>query len=100
MKTVTTVDSRGFDVPVTIPDHIPDAQASVGIPMMRVDVDSIDWDEVKKHLNNLLVARGLYSLADIERNPAVFQNTLVAVLKHKVISLYRQSENNGKQETP
>lgn len=85
-------EEDGILVPYYVPDHIPDTSASMGVPAMSVNViHEIDWDKVAIELNNLLVRRRLFTKRDIENANGSLENTIVAVIKRKLLHLYRNN---------
>ncbi len=93
MRLVTWYDEDGFLRQAYGRNEDPDeiVQES-GIRHEPPDVRQLDWDELAKELNNLLIERGLITWMDVQKQQDALINTVKTVMKRKLIALYRQTE--------
>ena len=90
MRLVQWTDTKGYVRQSFIKDDDPDDMAKKGIRHEPPDVTRIDWDEVQKDLHNELVRRGLISWADVQAQQSTLEPAILAVLKRRLIALYRE----------
>lgn len=101
MKAVQYEDKDGFLLQTLLPDHIPSQRADQGIPYGPPDVRQLDCDLILKELNELLIHRGLLTIKDINQNNNLLSNTILLVMKSKIIELYKNHPSglqNGKSD--
>ena len=67
MRLVTWEDEKGFMRQSYVPDNAPDSRASSGIAHNPPDLSEMDWGEVERELNNALIAQGLITWQDVQR---------------------------------
>lgn len=91
MRLVTWYDEDGFLRQAYGRDEDPDdIVQEIGLRHEPPDMREIDWDEVAKELNNLLVQRGLITWLDVQKQDGALLNTVKTVLNRKILALYRQ----------
>ena len=89
MKRVTWPDKDGFMHVSLVRDLDEDSKAPKGIPVGPPSLEGIDWEEVKRDLNNRLVQQELLTWADVQRAQTGITSCVLAVLRHRLIALYR-----------
>ena len=94
MRIVVFEDEEGWHRPRLIRDDMSEAQAHQGIPVMP-DLNDLDWEAVKKDLNNLLVARGIFTYNDLNLAQGGLSNAILSVMKKRVVTLYRENSAKG-----
>jgi hypothetical protein len=95
MKIVTYIDGEGWKRRSLIKDDMLPEQASQGIPRDPPDVMQLDCEAILRELNNLLVDRELFTIADLNLNPGSLRNVVQAVLYNKLMSLYKNHHHSG-----
>jgi hypothetical protein len=64
----------------------------LGLPCDPPPVEALDWEEIKKEINNLLVDKGLYSLKDIYGENSGILSVAGSVINKKLLALYKRQE--------
>ena len=90
MRLVQWTDSEGYVRQSFIKDDDPDDMAEKGIRHEPPELDRIDWEAVQRDLHNDLVNRGLISWADVQAQQNTLEPAILAVLKRRLIALYRE----------
>ncbi len=96
-------EEDGFIKQSFIPHDMNVEDADKGIPNNPPDLLRLDWKEIAKELNNLLIERNLITLKDIAEHGSL-QNTILSIIKPKIVELYKehpgyvQSNKNGHSE--
>lgn len=91
MRLVTWYDDDGFLRQAYGRDDDPDEVVQeTGVPHEPPDMREIDWDDVARELNELLIKRGLITWQDVQRKDAALVNTVKAVMQRRINALYRQ----------
>lgn len=94
MRTVVFTDRRGYLRRVLVRDEDGDEMAEFGIPAGTPDVEhEIDWENVIKQINNILVTDNVITLFDLQRTDGI--NKIATVVKKAVYDLYRRKPDNG-----
>jgi hypothetical protein len=96
MRTVIIIDRFGYKRAYLCTDDMSDEEAEQGIPRTLPDLDLIEWEEVKKQLNNMLVDRGIFTLADVYNAQNAVSSTCRSVLKNRIVNLYRNRNREVK----
>lgn len=89
MKHVTWQDEQGYKRCSLLRDKDSDQDAAIGIPVGPPDMEELDWELIKKELNNLLVDRELYTFNDIQFNVGALQSSILSVIRPKLLRLYK-----------
>ena len=91
MKLEQWEDNKGYLRQAYVKDDDSLAMAKKsGIRHEPPDLSEIDWGEVQRELHNELVKRGLITWRDVQVQQNTVGPVLMAVLKRRLISLYRQ----------
>lgn len=88
MKLVITEDKRGYLHRYYITDDMKEKDAEKGIPDDPIDVEQLDWDEIKRELHNLLVKRAIINIKDVPTMRHL-SNTILSVLQPRLVGLYK-----------
>lgn len=96
MRPVVFKDRLGFLRRNLVRDDDGDDMAEYGLPAGPPDIEhGIDWEEVKKLINNILVADGALTFQDLQRTNGL--EKVASVVKQAVWTLYREkASGNGK----
>lgn len=97
MREVAWMDRHGYKHVSLIRDTDPDDMAEQGIPLAPPNVDRINWEEVKRELHNALIDHRMFGWQDVQRAQNALTGILVAVLKRKLVLLYRQEFQEVKE---
>jgi hypothetical protein len=92
MRTVIVVDRFGYKRAYLCTNDMSDDEAEQGIPQTPPDLDLIEWEEVKKNLNNILVDREIFTYRDVCQAQNAISSVCKAVLKNRIVNLYRNRE--------
>lgn len=96
MKTVSWIDARGYERRSLLPQDEPDELARLGVPQDPPDLDSLDWDAIKRELHNELVVRGLYTFDDVQKSGQGLTGAVRASLTRHLIALYRRGRQRSR----
>lgn len=97
MKYMIYVDQNGYKRRALVKDVDTVYDAHKGIPSGPPDPRDMDWDAIKKEINNVLCDSSIFTWDDLQRKPSEFQGAL-NVLKRHMIALYRQEAQSAKKE--
>lgn len=105
MRLVRYETEDGWKFQSWIPEHLPASEAEKGIPHNPPDTTRIDWSEVERELNNLLIDRDIITLKDVNDNSGVLGNTILSIIQPRLIELYKENPGykksfNGKLNSP
>jgi hypothetical protein len=92
MRIVIKEDRFGYKRAYWVKNEDHDDSAEEGIPLNPPDLDLLEWEEVKRDLHNMLVDRGLFTWVDVQRAQNGVTSSILAAMRKKVISLYRNRE--------
>lgn len=94
MKTVIYQDERGLLHRAQIPDTMNASLAMQGIPLDPPDLAQLlDWDELKRKLQNALIENNLFELKDLQGNDRL-KNVILTVFQRPITDLYRNHQPN------
>lgn len=96
MKYIVATDSRGYKRRFLVRDSDGDEDALMGIPSGPPDLDRIDWDSLKKVLNDGLAERGLWTWDEIQTSPEGI-SFISSTVKQWVSSLFREDKAIAKK---
>lgn len=65
------------------------SDAQKGVLLDPPDLTRLDWDEIVRDLHNLLVARGLITMKDVNELQTL-NNTILKVIAPRIGALYRE----------
>lgn len=94
MRLVVWTDRAGWKRASWVRDNDPDTAAERGVPVPMPDLGSLDWEEVKKDINNMLVDQRLFTWRDVQRQQTGVTNAVRAAIVRRVVQLYKEV-NNG-----
>jgi hypothetical protein len=94
VKYITWVDEKGYKRRSAIRDSDPDTMAPQGIPAGPPDLQRLDWENLVKELNNMLVDREINSWRDIQVHQNAVSNAIVSIFKRPIVALYREQRND------
>jgi hypothetical protein len=92
LKLVKWIDKDGFNHLSLLRESDPDSLAPSGIVQSPPDLRGLDWVAIVRELHNLLVDRGLITWKDVQVSQNGVNTAIVAVLKNKIINLYKLQE--------
>ena len=95
MRLVNWTDGKGFTYRSIVPDYADDYMARHGVPSGPPNLDQIDWETVKKEINEALNKHGLYTWDDVQKDPNGVGIAL-SIFKRHLIHLYREEWNRPK----
>jgi hypothetical protein len=78
-------------------DEDDDQAAPSGVPQGVPDIMTLKWKDVQRELNNELHSRGLFSHEDVVRSQNGLTGAILAVLRRRLIGLYRQVDVDRKK---
>jgi len=93
MRKVIWTDDDGFKKVVMLRDHDPDSIARVGMPV-SLPVDDLDWDAIKRDLNNILIDRGLFTLGDVKASKDGLHSAITYALLRRLSVAYKEKEKD------
>lgn len=90
MEYITWRDEDGFLKRSVVPSGETDGRR--GIPAGPPDVGRLDWEGIKRDLQNALAERGLWAMEDIVSpiNQGGMQGAILSALRRRVVDLYRE----------
>lgn len=93
MRLVDWTDREGRKHKSLVLDTDPDYKAPEGMLQDPPDTRQVDWDAVERELHNALIERGLITWLDVQREQNGITSAVVAVLKNRIVRLYREAAN-------
>ena len=96
MRHVIFSDERGFLHRAMVRDTDGDEMARSGVPAGPPDLNGIDWEAVKKDINNKLVEQGLFTWEDINRSPMGLK-VVEGVIRRYLKAVYQEDARLSKK---
>lgn len=98
MKKVVWEDENGFNHHSLINNNMPMSDVQKGLLLDPPDITKLDWEEIVRDLHNLLVARGLKTMKDVNELQTL-NNSILTVIAPRISKLYREQayENTNGQ---
>jgi len=94
MRQVVYKDKQGFLRRTLVRDSDGDEKAKYGIPSgPRLD-EEIDWEEIKRQINNYFVENGIDTWVALQQQGGLSQ--AASVVKRHISDLYRQRATEAK----
>lgn len=93
MRLVQWTDDRGYYRLSYLRDDDPDELAPQGVPAGPPDINSLDWEEIKRDIHNLLVSRRLLSWADVQNSQHGVTSVVNAIVKRRLLVLFRTADS-------
>jgi hypothetical protein len=90
MKAVVYKDKHGYLRRVLIRDDDGLDMAEYGLPAGPPDVELIDWEAVKRDINNILVQGEVFNYTDLQSKRML--DSVAAVVKKQIARIYREKE--------
>lgn len=97
MKLVEWRDKKGWLRRSLLRDEDDNQSAPLGIPQGVPDIMELKWRDIQRELNNELHNRGLFSHDDVVRSQNGLTGAILAVLRRRLIGLYRQVDVDRKK---
>ncbi len=95
MRPVVYTDGKGYMHRVLVKDGDDDSMAEYGIPAGPPDIDRLDWNQIKREINNALVKHNLGTWMDVQRS-TVGMSVVMNIIKRHMIMLYKIEYNESK----
>ena len=93
MKRIKYTDQAGYQRRSLVKDTDTEEDARYGIPAGPPDLRQLDWEELKRDMNNALADHEFWTLQDLQRSK-IGVTAATNVLKRALVMLYRQDANN------
>ena len=95
---VIKYDSDGWLKQSIIKNNMSEKDAERGLPLNPPDIRELDWEEIKRELNNLMIERGLIALKDLNQRNGyqLLVSAVQSVITKKIVQLYKVGGKNGK----
>lgn len=91
MKHIIYTDKDGFVCRSLIKDTDSNDKAEFGVPAGPPDLRQLDWETLKRDVNNALASAELWTMEDFQKNSGGV-TFATNVLKRALILLYRESQ--------
>lgn len=92
MRQVVWTDDGDYLRVSLVRDDDPDEMAPHGIPKNPPDLEQLDWEGIKREINNKFVEEGLLTWRDVQQSPLGIGPILLGVLKTRIVDLYKLKE--------
>ena len=91
-------DSDGWMMQSIIKNDMSEEDVNSGIPLNPPDIRSLDWEEIKRELNSLMVERGLITFDNLNGGGhQLLVSAVQSVITKKIVQLYKDiGGKNGK----
>ena len=89
MRRVIWEDRNGYLRASLVRDTDPDEMAEQGVPVDLPSLDGINWEEVKRELNNELIRRGLFTWNDVMRSQNGVTASVNRIISRQLALLYK-----------
>jgi len=93
MKKVLYTDKKGYTKRTLLPNDAGEEDARLGIPFGPPDIDQLDWEAIKREINQAIVRNELFTWEDVQASRFGVEAALL-VLKRALIAAYREEWNN------
>ena len=90
MRPIAWVDKRGYKRLSLVKNTDGEDAAPRGLPCGVPDLDQVDWEDMKKEINNALHDACLFTERDLHKSTAGL-NIAAAILKRRLTMLYREN---------
>ena len=91
MRLVKYRDIDGWIHATYIRDSDPDSLAPKGVPAGPPDLTMLDWEQIKKEINNALVESDLFTWDDVQRSSVGLRLAGSIVMRY-IQQLYREDD--------
>lgn len=89
MKEVQWTDQDGYLHRSLLRDTDDDSKPEYGIPIGPPNIEQVDWEGIKREVNNILVQEGISTWADLT-NSQTAMPFIANALKRHIAALYRE----------
>lgn len=96
MRLVRYENEDGFLRQGFIKENMPASDADKGIEYNPPDLNRIDWDAVKREINNDLIKVDLITLKDVAKVNSPLSNIILSAIRPKLIQLYKEQSGYKK----
>jgi hypothetical protein len=98
MKIIKWTDADGWNHESLVReiDNPQDAIQGRGVKRDPPDIKRLDWEQIKRDLHNILLAKGVVSYADIQQKQTGLNQAVASAIVPKLLELYK--EDGGKNE--
>jgi hypothetical protein len=97
MRYVTTIDGKGYKRRMMIRDADGDEKAAQGIPAGPPSLDRLDWEAMKREINNALADQGIFTWNDVNNSQGVGLSLISTIVKRYVAGLYKEDQARAKE---
>ncbi len=91
MKEVQWTDQDGYLHRSILRDDDDESKPQYGIPIGPPNIEIVDWEGVKREINNLLVQEGISSYTELTNSNSAMP-FVCNVIKRHIATLYRDME--------
>ncbi len=100
MRKVVYTDRAGYFRAAWIRDDDPDEMAEMGIPIDPPDLETLDWEGIKRDIHNALVHAELFTWQDVLRQQNSVGSLVARVIKRHIVRLYRFEDQHANGDSP
>lgn len=97
MRYVITVDSKGYKRRMMIRDTDGDERAASGLPAGPPDLERLDWEGIKREINNALADQGIFTWNDVNNSQGVGLSSISTIIKRHVAGLFKEDQAREKE---
>lgn len=94
MREVVYEDRHGYLRRVLLRDEDSDDMASFGVPVGPPDIELVDWEAIKKQVNNYLVNNKIETRTDLQGRNAL--EAIASIFKREVDQVFREKATEDK----
>lgn len=94
MKTVVYEDKHKMLRRVLLRDEDPDSMAEYGVPDGPPEVEMVDWEGMKREINNILVSSEVRTRTDLQRTRAL--ENCASIFKRYLDQVFREKATEDK----
>lgn len=96
MKVVTYEDEDGWLRQSMIKDNMHISEGPKGIPNNPPDISQLDWTQIQKELNRLMIKRKLISMKDLQGGGhRLLENAVMLAVLKPIVELYKKEASYG-----
>lgn len=97
MRVVKYIDKKGYLRAAMIKEEDPDSMAKYGIPVEIPDLETLDWDGLKRDMHNALTQAELYTLENVMKSGQAFAPAMT-VMKRYLHEIYMMDRSETTQD--
>lgn len=102
MKEVQWQDGEGYLRVSLLRDIDPDSMAPQGIPVPTLDLDELDWPEVKRSLHNALVKMQIFDWTTAQIAQGGLDSAIKRAVRYPLVTLFKlkhsAEQRNGNEQ--